>query len=286
MTTERLCAMLRDASADPYIPPAYSEALAEAAARLSRAEGTCVTCRYWRVFNDDEGTQEWGDCTDTTVSMEYADGSFHTSRAFGCREWEEAEPRRKTPEPPARDEWRKDGDVDREVEFKQESAAREEVRAMVDAVASIPPTLAPPDEPEPKDVMMAQCRAAQSAIDLGALMADRDTFMAYADRLRDELRQAREDNAGLSEQCNRWHETVNGYARDWISPTEWRLKATEAAALRARVARLTEALRSAADALGNLRLSADVHGEAMDKLTAKSAEEYVRAALAEGKEGT
>ena len=48
----------------------------------------CASCKWWKVCHDDEGTEEWGDCTEPTVSMEYADGGFHTSRYFGCIEWE------------------------------------------------------------------------------------------------------------------------------------------------------------------------------------------------------
>jgi len=48
----------------------------------------CATCKWWTVLKDEEGTEEWGDCTEQTVSMEYADGCFHPSRYFGCTLWE------------------------------------------------------------------------------------------------------------------------------------------------------------------------------------------------------
>ena len=45
----------------------------------------CSSCKWWEVYRDTDGAEEWGDCTETTVSMEYAGGDgFHTSRHFGC----------------------------------------------------------------------------------------------------------------------------------------------------------------------------------------------------------
>jgi len=81
----------------------YHEIIADATAHLTadvrkltdaqymawiRERVRCASCKWWKVCHDDEGTEEWGDCTEPTVSMEYADGGFHTSRYFGCIEWE------------------------------------------------------------------------------------------------------------------------------------------------------------------------------------------------------